>query len=89
MSFNNQQKHSNMAGAQMEKPPAKDRLKDHWNNKVKRVDDVDKKVLQMALDVPHVHKFVAVVCVLMNVLLPGFGTITAACATKADTVSKT
>ena len=45
MSFNNQQKQSNMAGAQLEKPPVKDRMKDHWNNKVKRVDDVDKKVL--------------------------------------------
>lgn len=43
----------------------------------------------MALDVPQVHKVVAVIVVIMNILLPGFGTITAACATKADTVSKT
>lgn len=46
MSFNNQMKQSNMASAPIDqKPPVKDRMKEHWNNKVKRVDDVDKKVL--------------------------------------------
>ena len=42
----------------------------------------------MATNVPHVSKPVAGVCVLFNLIFPGFGTLIAACAA-SDNVSKT
>ena len=35
------------------------------------------------------HKIAAVICLLINVVLPGFGTMIAACITQAETVPKT
>ncbi len=40
-------------------------------------------------NVPKVSKPLAVFAGVLNVILPGFGTITAACATPESTVSKT
>ena len=56
--------------------------------KVMVIDDVDKQVYEMATNVPHVTKPVAIVCVLLNLIFPGFGTLVAACAA-SDNVSKT
>lgn len=41
------------------------------------------------MDVPKVHKVVAVIVFCLNFVLPGFGTMVASCATKAETVPKT
>lgn len=44
------------------------------------VDSVDKKIWEMITDVPFVSKFVAVICAILNLLLPGLGTSVSACA---------
>ena len=56
--------------------------------KVLVIDDVDKQVYEMATNVPHVSKPVAGICVLLNLVFPGFRTLIAACAA-SDNVSKT
>ena len=53
------------------------------------VDSVDKKIWEMITEMPLVSKFVGVTCAILNVLLPGFGTIVAACAAQDALVSKT
>ena len=62
-------------------------MKSHMTNKVMVVDDIDKQIWELASQVPYVSKPVAAVCVVLNFLLPGFGTMVAACASQ-DTVSK-
>ena len=52
------------------------------------MDDVDKQVFEMCTNVPHVSKPIAGVCVLLNLIFPGFGTLVAACAAQ-ENVSKT
>ena len=52
------------------------------------VDDVDRQVFGLVTNVPLVSKPVAILCAVLNFLLPGVGTIVAACAAE-DTVSKT
>jgi len=53
------------------------------------IDEVDKKIWEMLKDsMPRVSKFVAVVCAILNLLLPGFGTTVAACAAEDALVSK-
>ena len=49
---------------------------------------LEEQVYEMATNVPHVSKPVAGVCVLFNLIFPGFGTLIAACAA-SDNVSKT
>lgn len=44
------------------------------------VDSVDKKIWEMVAEVPLVSKFVGVISAVLNVLLPGFGTLVTACA---------
>ena len=67
--------------SQNRKDAMREKIADHWKNKVMKVDDQDKRVYEIAKDVPKVHKIVAVLCFLINVFIPGFGTMTAACAT--------
>ena len=64
-------------------------MKDHWKNKVVKIDDQDKRVFEIAKDVPKTHKVVAVLCFIINFVLPGFGTMLASCLTQAQTVPKT
>ena len=52
------------------------------------VDDIDRQVWTLVSNVPLVVKPVAFVCAFLNVFIPGFGTLIAACAAD-DTVSKT
>ena len=52
------------------------------------VDEVDKQVWDMVSNVPSVSKPVAFVSAGFNVILPGFGTMIAACAA-TENVSKT
>ena len=44
------------------------------------VDSVDKKIWEMITEMPFVSKFVAVICAVLNILIPGLGTAVAACA---------
>lgn len=53
------------------------------------VDSVDKKIWEMVAEVPLVSKFVGVISAVLNVLLPGFGTLVTACAAQDSLVSKT
>ena len=54
-----------------------------------KVDEEDQKFWIMLVNVPQTHKAIAVLCLLTNILLPGFGTMFAACGGYTDTVSKT
>ena len=55
-----------------------------------KVPDQDLKIWQMVTDVPLVNKILAVVFCVINIILPGFGTMFAACATMSTPeVSKT
>ena len=61
---------------------------DAMKTKVLVVDDKDREVWRLTTDVPFVSMPVAGVCMLLNILLPGFGTWVAACASR-ETISKT
>ena len=71
-----------------DKEQAKEQVKNHFQNKVMVVDDVDRQVWELVSNVPYVSKPVAVVTGVVNLIFPGFGTLIASCA-GSDTVSKT
>ena len=77
-----------IGGVEIDHELYKQRASEHMQQKVLVIDDVDKQVYEMATNVPHVSKPVAGVCVLFNLIFPGFGTLIAACAA-SDNVSKT
>ena len=59
-------------------------------DKVIKVDENDTMMWIHLTDVPNVSKPVAVIQAILNFILPGIGTMVAACAdTKARTISKT
>ena len=57
-------------------------------NKVLVVDDVDRQVWELATNVPRIGKNIAFACAVLNVIIPGLGTLVAACSAN-DNVSKT
>ena len=63
-------------------------LQGHFQQKVMVVDNIDKQVWLLVSDVPYVSKPVAIIAAILNFLLPGFGTVLAACMA-SDNVSKT
>ena len=67
----------------------KAQAKDFMSNKVLTVDMQDERIWQLLTDVPLVSKPLAVVFFILNVILPGFGTMFAACAHQGEYVSKT
>jgi|TARA_B110000305_G_scaffold233158_1_gene289179 hypothetical protein len=70
----------------------KDKVKDHFQNKVMKNNDYDTRVWLYVKDVPKVNRPVAYVAAFINVILPGWGTAIAAfAATSASqaAVSKT
>ena len=69
-----------IGGVEIDHEMYKQRASEHINNKVMVIDDVDKQVFEMCTNVPHVSKPIAGVCVLLNLIFPGFGTLVAACA---------
>ena len=75
-------------GGKMDQAQAKALVQDHIQRKVMVVDDLDRQVWALVSDVPYLSKPVAIVAAILNFLLPGFGTVLAACAAN-DTVSKT
>ena len=56
---------------------------EQWKNLVNNwmisPDNTDTQVWKLLVDVPAVHRYLAVGCAVLNVLLPGFGTAIAAC----------
>lgn len=54
---------------------------------VKNSDDVI--IWERLKNVPRLSKPIAIFCLLINIILPGIGTIIAACMTEEETVSKT
>ena len=53
-----------------------------------QVDDVDKQVWELTTNVPRVGKPIAIVCAVLNLVIPGLGTLVAACSAQ-ENVSKT
>ena len=53
------------------------------------VDHDDKDMWDIATNVPKVSKPVAVVALILNMILPGCGTMMAACLTDSQVISKT
>ena len=47
--------------------------------KVMVIDDSDRHIWELVTNVPIVHKNLSFVCAVLNFLLPGLGTLTAAC----------
>ena len=60
-----------------------------WKEKVMKADEQDKRVLEIALDMPKTHKIVAVLCFCVNFVIPGAGTVFASLCTYSETVPKT
>jgi len=57
-------------------------------NKVLVVDDNDRQVWELITNVPTVSKNIAFLSAILNVIVPGLGTLVATCSSK-DNVSKT
>ena len=49
----------------------------------------DDLIWEKLKNVPKLNKPIAVFCAVVNIILPGFGTIVAACMTDEDVLSKT
>ena len=62
-------------------------FRDHFQNKVVPIHDDDKEMWEKLTNVPKVSKPLAFGCAFLNLLLPGSGTMTAACSA-SDNVSK-
>ena len=62
--------------------------KNNINNKILVVDDIDRQVWEYLTLVPRVGREIAVASLLINLILPGFGTLLSACYA-SDNVSKT
>ena len=78
----------NIGGVEIDHQYYKQRASEHFNNKVLAVDDVDKQVWELTTNVPRVSKPIAIVCGVLNLLIPGLGTLVAACSAQ-ENVSKT
>ena len=87
----NRQANVNLANQQYAQGAIKidqEKLKDYVNNSVLTVDLQDQQLVDLLLEVPKVSMIIGFMALAFNVLLPGFGTIIAACAVE-DMVSKT
>ena len=60
----------------------------HFKEKVWTVDEKDKQAWDIVSDVPAVTKPIAAISAVLNLLIPGLGTMLAACSAKGS-VSKT
>ena len=76
------------AGQKLDKDQAKAAVQNHINQKVLVVDDMDRQVWMLVSNVPYVTKPIAAISAFLNLILPGFGTILAACMADQN-VSKT
>ena len=63
-------------------------MREHVNTKILVIDDIDRQIFELVSIVPYLKKPTAWMCGIVNLALPGFGTMMATCST-GDTVSKT
>ena len=77
-----------IGGVEIDHDYYKDNIQKHWQNKVVPIDENDKMFWELLTNVPLVAKPIAFGCAFLNILIPGLGTLTAACAA-SDNVSKT
>ena len=77
-----------MNGSGEKKKLNADEAKKYMQEKVIKVGDTDKEIWRLLTDVPKVIKAVAVFFAILNVILPGFGTMFSACITTETEVSK-
>ena len=93
MSFNNNERNQNLrgfgGGGNGGAPGGmgggkitKEQAKEYMQQKVIKVGDNDKEIWRLISDVPKLNKVLAVVFAIINVILPGFGTMFAACFTQ-------
>ena len=99
MSFNNNERNQNLrgfgGGGNGGAPGGmgggkitKEQAKEYMQQKVIKVGDNDKEIWRLISDVPKLNKVLAVVFAIINLILPGFGTMFAACFTQEQEVSK-
>ena len=93
MSFNNNLRNLNQQnldgyGGNKKKMSA-DEAKKYMQEKVIQVGHADREVWRLLTDVPKVIKVMAIIFAIINVILPGFGTMFSACITTDTEVSKT
>ena len=81
------QKPLNIGGMEINAANLQRQSMDHLKNKVMIVDDVDRQVWELVTNVPRINKILSYVCAFLNFILPGSGTLIAACAAH-DNVSK-
>ena len=80
------------AGRKMNTNEMKEKVRDHFQNKVMKNNEYDTRMWNYVSDVPKVSRPVAYIAAFINVVLPGFGTAIAAFAatsTSQAAVSKT
>ena len=75
-------------GASFDKARIQNAVNNHMRDKVMKIDDDDVRTWALVSNVPQVSKPVAIIQVILNFLLPGFGTMVAACSSERS-VSKT
>ena len=63
-------------------------MTNHFQEKVVVLDDYDKQAWEIISNVPHVTKPIAFVAAFFNIIIPGIGTVIAACGAE-NNVSKT
>ena len=78
----------NIGGREFDVNNMKQRTTEHFKTKVIAIDETDKMVWGLITDVPKVGKPVAIISAILNLVIPGAGTLVAACAAH-DNVSKT
>ena len=75
-------------GPKLNKEQLKLKVKEHMQSRVMVVDDVDKQIWELVSIMPYVSKPMAWISFIVNIVLPGFGTMLATCSAR-ETVSKT
>ena len=73
---------------QMKTKALNEQMKSHFQAKVNKLDEEDSKIWEMMTNVPQVTKGIAILSLFLNFLIPGVGTILAACQTTSNYVSK-
>ena len=63
-------------------------MKEHVNTKILVIDDIDRQIFELVSIMPQLSKPMAWFSGIINLVLPGFGTMMATCST-GETVSKT
>ena len=76
-----------VGGIEIDQAEIKRKMQAHFREKVIKLDDNDKRVWDLLANVPRVSKNLSYLCAVLNLVLPGSGTMVAACSA-SDNVSK-